>query len=129
MNATELSEIAKITELKSDDFTYLKMGPRTAAILTRRHFGVGMRVEDRTVYCTPLESMGNVDMGLADEIVIALIAEKAELKLPATFEVLLLEWRKHRIAKPDETWRPASHALFKIETEAKRYLASQPTDA
>ena len=122
-----MSEFIHIGRAKviSAEFSCIKCGPRTAMVIQKRGVGVGMEVGNLTVYSESYEEICKVDFHVADELVIALIAEYKKLGLPATLQCVLLEWRKHRNRFPESAWRPDSLDIFKIESAAIKHLTNQ----
>ena len=124
MNATTPS--TPLPDVKRTDVAFAKIGPRTALILISKVYSVGSRIGERTVFASSFDPAGEVDLTIADDLVIALAIEKEGLPLPASKRLLLNDWRAHR-EKSDKAFRPSWVYPYKVEKEAAGILAIRET--
>lgn len=102
---------------------WLRKGPRTGLIISRLPVTVGMEVDGRAVFAPKFDCLGEVDVTIADELVVALTVDHAGGTLPATLRLLLRDWRNHCDRCGTRPFRPKSSLKYRMSSVAEAELA------
>ncbi len=121
---TNMNEPKK-PDIRNADLGVVKIGTRTSLIIERSAITVGTHTNEAVVYAQGFDVIGpEVASDFADDIVRGLIMERENKPLPATWRLLLWEWRKHRRETRDQAFRPrGATSRFRIESVAETHLA------